>query len=148
PVAVAERLGLAPRAALPRADVLVDLLELVRDVGEGLTLGLGPRSRRASHAIRLVVREASHLGSGELRLLLRAGRECDCGARCRSVGRHSSTIRRSFSAGSNSVVSTPSERIRYAPGKRTAAAAAVSSDTARSWSSRPSSRSRCARPGG
>ena len=66
----------------------------------------------------------------------------------RSVGRHSSTIRRSFSAGSNSVVSTPSETMRYAPGKRTAAAAAVSSDAASSWSIRPSSRSRCARPGG
>jgi hypothetical protein len=66
----------------------------------------------------------------------------------RSVWRHSNTIRRSFAAGSNSVVSTPSETIRYAPGKRTSAAAAVPSETASSWSILPRSRSRCARPGG
>src|SRR5436305_4852954 len=66
----------------------------------------------------------------------------------RSVARHSTTMRRFFGPGSNSARSTPGETIVYAPGTRSAAAAAVSALVATSASIRPSRRSRWARPGG
>ena len=75
PVAVAERIGLAPRRALACAQALVDVLELARDVGERLSLGRGPPARGPVHAVGLVVGEPAHLGRRELRLLLRAGQE-------------------------------------------------------------------------
>ena len=44
----------------------------------------------------------------------------------RSLGSHSSTIRCSFASGRNKLVSTPLERMRKSPGKRSFAASATS----------------------
>ena len=63
----------------PRS-ALVDLLELVRDVGERLPLRGARALARAPLAVRVVVGEPAHLGRRELRLLVRSRRSGDGGA--------------------------------------------------------------------
>ena len=66
----------------------------------------------------------------------------------RSVWRHSSTIAPLLPAGSNSVVSTPSDTMLYAPGNARPRRRRRFPTPRAARRSSPSSRSRCARPGG
>ena len=60
------------------SQLLVDLLQLARDVGERLSLRGRSRGDGPPLAIRGVVREPAHLRRSELRLLVRARRRGDC----------------------------------------------------------------------